>query len=340
MHLRFLGLLLCVYCTVNVISVLHSCGVPIIYTQGYPDFGATVMNCSKWSPSPMNPPSYFENESAVNVYTQLVLNNLISVDDVAQTITFDAKFRLLWYDPRFELNNLIALMNPNAQSYGIEIDDVINAGMEIWRPLIIFPDQISMVQLDTATRIRNNGIIYWSTHYIFTIAQAQLNFREYPMDSQGFRIRWEPYSLPANVVNMTFNTIPFLLYSDIGMYHWKENGIWSYDNAIPDTYIVNYGQGNGYQLFSVCILTINMSRISNGILIRYAIPILLISILGSLLFWADVSSRLSGAVTLLLAESALYIIVCAGIPAVGYILYYYVFIIILKLLSTSNNSTN
>ena len=91
---------------------LSPCGVPVIYNQGLPDFSATLYNCSLVMPSAPNAPSYFVGQPSVNVLYQFVLNDLIQVDDLHQTITFDTKFRLQWNDPRWNVPQLFSVLNP------------------------------------------------------------------------------------------------------------------------------------------------------------------------------------------------------------------------------------
>jgi hypothetical protein len=311
-----------IFSLVHANVILPACGVPVIYKMGYPDWSASVYNCSAQIPSPFNAPSYFINHSAVEVSYQFVLNDLIQVDDLTQTIRFDTKFRMQWYDNRWNVPQFFEVLNPNETANGIEIDLLVNDyafPLPIWRPNVHFIDAQDVAEIAETVRIKENGKVYWSRHLILTVTQEFMNFQKYPMDTQKFGIRFEPYSLPSNMLKLVGSPSSVTLYNDNGLYPFEHNAMWSYLSSSSDVIEVNRGTSTKPRYFSTGTLYINMARQSAGLVFRLAVPIVFILILAGFIFWADPEERVGSTITLLLAISALYIVIFGSIPMLGYL---------------------
>jgi len=72
-----------------------------------------------------------------------------------------------------------------------------------------------------------------------------------------------------------------------------------------------------------------MVRISTGIVKRLALPMFLLTVLGATTFWSDLSERIGSTMTILLSVSALYIVVFASVPMIGYLTTFDEFVIML-----------
>ena len=302
-----------------------ACGVPVIYDPFamLPDFGATIFNCSAHAASVLNAPSYFVNQPTTVLQAQFMLNNLINVDSLQQTVTFDTRFRLIWTDNRFNLPNLFAVLNTHDVSNGIEIDELVNnQGLNIWMPNIHFIDAQSVNVYAESIRIKPNGVIYWSRHMVLTVTQEQLDFADYPMDTQVFNIRFEPYSLPVSMAEIGWQSPPYILYSNGKSYDFENNAMWTYISTSNSTEVVNYGTSDKPYWNSVGVLTFTFKRLPQGILVRLAVPITLLVLLAGLSFWAAKEDRVNVTITILLAVSALYIIIFSSVPMLGYLTYF------------------
>jgi hypothetical protein len=69
---------------------------------------------------------YYLNGQVFNVTSQILLNNLIKVDEVSSTVSFDFYFRVYWIDPRLRMDAFwTALKNPMIAANGIDLTQVI-----------------------------------------------------------------------------------------------------------------------------------------------------------------------------------------------------------------------
>ena len=65
--------------------------------------------------------------AAINITAQIVLNNLVQVDELSQLVTIDLKFRLYWFDNRFNITP--ALFKALHPSYSVNV--VLMSGINI-----------------------------------------------------------------------------------------------------------------------------------------------------------------------------------------------------------------
>ena len=71
--------------------------------------------------------------------------------------------------------------------------------------------------------------------------------------------------------------------------------------------------------FQTTEVNLVVRREAAGIVYRLAFPIMLLILLVGLSFWGEVSSRVDITITILLAVSALYIVIFSSIPMLGYL---------------------
>lgn len=303
-------------------SILPTCNVSVIFVNGYPDFGATIRNCSLVSPSPFNAPSYFINESAVEVDSNFVLNNFISTNDIIKTIKFDCKFRLQWHDNRFNLPQLFDFLNPIEINNGIEVNDIIRDSanpMAVWLPNIHFVDAQEVLIIAETIRIKLGGTMYWSRHVVLTLTEENMVFENYPTDTQNFLVKFESYSLPSTMQRMLPPKVDFYVTIDGEKYNFHHSATWSYNSYTSSVQNINYGTDEKPRTFSVALLSINMTRISKGIVLRLVQPIFSILIMAGMIFWADPTQRVQLSVTLTLVLLTIYVLIFSSLPDVGYI---------------------
>jgi len=250
------------------------------------------------------------------------MHNLISVNDVTESVEFDCTVRLLWQDSRWELNDLMDQLSSSQYEYGVAIDAMIDNDLRIWRPIIQFVDQISLTVVDEVTRIRANGTIYMTQHIVLKLAQQQLDFHKYPLDTQTLEIKFDVLAMPSSVLVIEFMN-PAVVFSveQGGSNSWANNALWSYDYYTTVTKVENLGTATNVQNFSFGVVSVTQTRIGSGIILRLGIPMACISILVGVLFWSDRDQRLGLTIYLLLTMSTLYISVSQNVPQVGYTTY-------------------
>jgi hypothetical protein len=145
--------------------------------------------------------------------------------------------------------------------------------------------------------------------------QPTLEFTDYPTDEQTMHIRYGSYAYNQNFMKVIYLQ-PSLTFNQNydGKETFSSNPLWTYEPT--DT-------SNGYYVSSSgfwnVIYHIAVSRQGKGIIVRLILPITLLILLAGLTFWAEYSGRVDSTITLLLAVSALYIVILSNIPLLGYL---------------------
>ena len=96
-------------------------------------------------------------------------------------------------------------------------------------------------------------------------------------------------------------------------FNFLKSQIWEYTSFLGRNLIVDY---DGVP-WTRCALYINITRRSKGLILRLALPVMFMVLLVSLTYWADLDGRVDATVTLLLAISALYIVIFQYVPMIG-----------------------
>lgn len=146
--------------------------------------------------------------------------------------------------------------------------------------------------------------------------QPTLNLRQYPQDNQVVHLRFGSYTYNRQYFAMGFPKPDSAVVTYTTNYDGSntlfDNPIWEYDKSTFELYT----SGSG---FINAIYHIHFTRLGSGIIIRLVLPITLLLILAALTFWAPVENRVDSTITILLSVSALYIVILANIPLLGYL---------------------
>jgi hypothetical protein len=110
------------------------------------------------------------------------------------------------------------------------------------------------------------------------------------------------------------------------------NPIWEYRKSEVTTEITNFGSAAVPLTRSVFIVHLHIARRPNEIILKLALPMLFLAIMGAMSFWTGTEERISTTMTVLLAVSALYIVVFANIPMLGYLTRFDKFVIQIMLI--------
>ena len=128
-----------------------------------------------------------------------------------------------------------------------------------------------------------NGLLLWSRHFTMSLLQSQLDYAEYPDDSQQLILRFISYSYTPTFVMQQFSDPCVSLFPSFdNSLEFSQNPLWKYEGAsceinnIGGT-IVGVGKSQG-------VIFINIKRISYGIVSRLALPIFLLCLLCKSLF--------------------------------------------------------
>lgn len=145
--------------------------------------------------------------------------------------------------------------------------------------------------------------------------EPKFKFENYPSDNQIINLRYGSYAYSQQFLKVLFLAPAISLNQNYdNSSTFMDNPEWTFDNS--STTYTNYVSSSGF--YNV-IYHIYMERQGAGIVVRLILPITLLLFLGGLTFWAEYTSRVDSTVTLLLSVSALYIVILANIPMVGYL---------------------
>jgi hypothetical protein len=122
-------------------------------------------------------------------------------------------------------------------------------------------------------------------------------------------VRFYGYKMPSPVSLITIN----------GLANIKVNPMWTYNSYTTTVYNPNYGSTSTKGTKDTCIVYLYVDRQSSGVIYRLALPIMMLLLLVGLTFWSEYSARVDSTITILLAISALYIVIFSSIPMLGYL---------------------
>eukprot|EP00603_Paraphysomonas_imperforata_P003530 CAMPEP_0114413612 /NCGR_PEP_ID=MMETSP0103-20121206/948_1 /TAXON_ID=37642 ORGANISM="Paraphysomonas imperforata, Strain PA2" /NCGR_SAMPLE_ID=MMETSP0103 /ASSEMBLY_ACC=CAM_ASM_000201 /LENGTH=460 /DNA_ID=CAMNT_0001581699 /DNA_START=129 /DNA_END=1511 /DNA_ORIENTATION=+ len=269
---------------------------------------------------------YLDQNITLDVSVRFEFNNLIMVNELDNTVSLDFFYRLWWQDVRWNLTKEFWNEVPLSVYYDIEMYSYLfesENALPMWRPDLHFIDIFDINEEAGLFKLRPEGQIYWSRHIIATILQPDFDLSHYPNDNQDIVLTFESYGLTQGVMGLVFTDPPVGYVIDINKdIVFSKNPIWyhredEYETAV---FVNDYTNIPEFpRLFVVLQLSLRIQRAGRGILVRFALPILILLLLSAATFWADFNSRIDTTMTVLLSVSALYVVIIEGIPQVGYL---------------------
>lgn len=289
------------------------------YVRGALSATKTFLACVDNIADPAMLPTYYNGSYYENtvINTSLVINNLEFVDEIRGTARLQFSLRLYWKDDRFAMPAFWEASDHSSWELGMDLTDVLfglQVPVEIWFPLIRFPDASEVNILSQYLQLNASNIFFLSYAFDITLVQPKFDFSSYPFDEQTIVIRFVSYNFKAQYVQLSFNNqnnnLIFNQYLD-GSDTFKSNQIWSYESS---RYYPAVGNGYSYAVYELDVI-----RQGNGIIVRLVLPILFLLMLSGLTFWVVYENRVETTITIMLSVSALYIVILSTIPMVGYL---------------------
>lgn len=155
--------------------------------------------------------------------------------------------------------------------------------------------------------------------YSLTLIQPGYNFGKYPNDEQSISIRAAMMNYDAEQAQLIPRGIFCSFLTDGKTCSFSQNPIWTWDKD-GDTCTTYADQKGGSLIWpSYVVYSIKVSRQGEGVIIRLVFPIAFLLLLSAVTFWLEFEKRIETTITLLLAVSALYIVILQNIPMVGYL---------------------
>lgn len=294
----------------------------------------TILACLNNVMDGLTEPNLWNNQ-ILNISFNVVLNNIVSIDELQNTVTLDFLFFMQWTDDRLSMPALWELLPNGTDVNGIDITYLLSSNLPsgdqigIWLPNIVFPDATSINTNNQYIRLLGQGTVWWLQNMVITIVNPGFAYQNYPNDKQTILLRFYGFSMFAPKVIFQSDDGTFVsLFNEYGTSEpaIATNSLWIFQGieasfnqsaAIAPYYT---GRPGGF-------VKIFVQRQSKGIVTRLAIPILLLVVLAVVAFWADPQDRMNTTITLLLSVSALYIVVFQNIPMVGTLTDFDVFIL-------------
>jgi hypothetical protein len=284
----------------------------------------TFIECISKVQDIMISPTYYTNEP-VRVNSSITLNNLISIDELSGQVAVDLMLNLRWVDPRLDMPALWNVSDPWVYYFGVDITQastVFNVqGIQplIWIPDVNFPDATSMTKTQYYIKVYPYGEVRYLLHCVLVLSQPQFEYTDFPCDSQVIQIKYFSFTLNYEqlILYPPDFTDPITFTSVYGGNDQKFslNPIWKLIGSYGE-YTTLY-LNNGFSPRAAAVAYIEVERMSEGVLWRLGVPILLLVTLASLAFWAHPDQRVPTTVTLLLALSAMYLVIFQSIPMIG-----------------------
>jgi hypothetical protein len=330
MFLPFIRLLVVVHGSMG--SFFPECSSMIYDPWNRVDVEKMIYNCSGNIQGALFPPSYFDATpgdpflpTIVNV--SVAINSIIKIDDIEGELSLDYWFRMFWTDARWQFpEEMWNHINPKLGAEGIELTQYVRTDgnpLNLWLPDTYAVEAISSEKQSELIHLFPNGSLWWSRHLVAVLKQGQMSLKNYPMDNQEFIIAFESFGYDTRFVELkpftametvTFNVDPHSHRPFVAI-----NPLWTFKSSQYDVKDHNspifFDQKRTYSAFTIFL---EFKRDSFGIVFRLALPVLMFLFLVGFAFWAELDKRVDVTITMLLAVSALYLIIGSIIPFVGY----------------------
>ena len=125
--------------------------------DGSPLITEALYNCSLRMNGPLLPASYANGSEPVSVSVQIVLNNLISIDEIRGVVQLDIFFRFSWVDYRWDIPDLWKYVKTPMMQQGFDILPLITDSsnpLRIWIPELMFQEAIEFNSLATTFKLQ------------------------------------------------------------------------------------------------------------------------------------------------------------------------------------------
>lgn len=167
-------------------------------------------------------------------------------------------------------------------------------------------------------KLSPGGQLSYSRHFTVDLLQSTFDYRKFPMDEQTINLRWISYAYTTSWLMQYLSNPPVTFFpTSSNDPSFTTNPVWTYESSSGYVHLLTYSAGN---VKSEAVVNVMIKRNPSGVVTRLAVPLFLLAVLGGIIFWAvDQDARFDSTVALLLAISALYIVVFQNIPMVGYL---------------------
>lgn len=284
----------------------------VVFFDGYFSVEQTFYNCLANVLGSSFLPTFWNGSyhGQLPIYTSMIMNALVDVIEEDSTVELTFDLTMQWKDERFAMPGVWEMIPMGF----IDLTSTIiqNSSISIWRPNIVFPDATLIDIFAYDFRLNRNNFFYYQVSYHMILVQPGFDFSSYPADKQTITIRFADAEFEVRELLFVPTDMEFTKL-DNGAYGFDSNPIWDYESYSFTSY-VDPTYDNSYNVYEI-----NVARRAYGVVIRLVLPMALLIVLGSITFWVSYDHRVDVTITILLAMSALYIVILQNIPLVGYL---------------------
>jgi hypothetical protein len=126
------------------------------------------------------------------VRCQYKINSVMDVIPKLNQFTVDLFLRTEWLDDRLAYTHDIG-------------KETLQADPDLlWKPDIYFHNEAAKMEvLDGTLKIKNNGMVFWSRHYIVKLS-AKFDLHDFPFDAQTLQFKLISFANNENILNLSY----------------------------------------------------------------------------------------------------------------------------------------
>jgi hypothetical protein len=296
----------------------------LVYQNGIFAVGQTIQACINNIPDPKLIPVVYNGSyvgESLDLLTRLQVNQIQEIDAISGKVTFDFYLEWRWTDNRMSMPLFWNEVDPIFRFDGIEVSELLRdekSGFGFWLPNMYFLDELDFKYHGQSIKINVFNTVEWQIHGVATLAESLFDFSHFPYDQQIIVVRYGVFGFNDILINVDVNSFGLTFAENFdGRQNIFFNSEYQFD--ADEAYGHQYNTTIGIETYTAAVFFLPVTRYAWGILLRIIIPLFIIVELSSATFWIPTpDARVGGVLSLILAVSAVYIIVIGYIPLVGY----------------------
>ncbi len=259
------------------------------------------------APHPFNPPP---GARPVRVFTHFFLSDVNRIDSQEETFEIRGELTLRWQDPRRAFDAEAEGVTEKHYQGTFQFLEMFNG----WWPQIAVENAVGSVPLSgVSLRIAPNGTLTMIQE-ISSVVKSRMALRRFPFDRQRLQVIFEPLSFYATEV---------LLETGVGATDLPERSIrvsgWDVVALEAEARVErDEVTGNEYSIF---VVTLDVGRLPASAIWSIIVPMSLIVLLSSVVFWMDresLGNRMDVSFIGLLTIVAYQSLATQGLPNISY----------------------
>ncbi len=253
------------------------------------------------------PPENLPVEISVDLY----INKIYNINTVDETYQIDGYLEYSWVDERLKRSGADSISGPRLYEND-RAREFINT--KIWFPTIeIMNVQGEIEKPGISIEIHPDGTIIYDERFFGTFS-TYMNFRNFPFDTQNFKVRVEAFSYDNNYLVFTNPTLFFETESNSFVEKWNITGKTAEISAHP--YPENYPENPHY---SRAEFEIKAKRLTGYYLWQVLFPLFIIIMASFVIFWIrDFGTQIGIGFTLMLTVVAFNFYSASILPELPY----------------------